>query len=364
MRRWFAAIMAGLACVAGGWWAGRTAVTPQTAVATQANSFVLAEVREATVGRALPYGVTVSQQAKAVARNALPGVVVSIHPGRRSSGDTAYVVGGTPVRVVTGTAPFYRDLSAGARGADVRQLESALVALDLLTLADTKFDSRTTLAVRKWQKRLGQPQTGSVPLGEIVAVPALPSAITLAAAITPGAVLSGGEESVLASVGARTFALELGAEQARLVPNDALVQVKYKERAWPARIVDTRIDAESHLTRLILASPDGGPVCGSQCSELPPDATVQLSSEVFVVPQAKGPAVPAAAVQSAADGSTFVLDDSGKHVPVVVKGAGSGLVVVDGLAVGQKVRVTGASGAGAAPLPEAPSGETPLPTSS
>jgi hypothetical protein len=125
------------------------------------------------------------------------------------------------------------------------------------------------------------------------------------------------------------------------------------------------IDPESRSTRLMLAGADGGPVCGTQCGQLPPDATVQLSSQVFVVPQVSGPAVPAAAVSTNADGSAFVLDEAGAKVPVTAKGAGNGLVVIDGIAVGATVRVgraAGTTGAGVAPAPERSSEPSPSST--
>lgn len=361
-RRWLPAVVAGLVCGGGGWWAGHEAVSSQAPTVAASGGVVLAEVREATVGRSLSYGVTVSQETKTLARNALAGVVVSVHPGVLDEGDTAYVVAGVPVRVVRGNSPFYRDLSEGAGGADVRQLESALVDLGLLSTADTAFDARTKSAVREWQRRLGLPRTGSVPLGELVAVPTLPTTISLGSDVTPGAVLAGGEESVRAAVGERVFALELSQDQARQVPSDAGVQVLFKQHVWTARITTSTIEKDSNLTRLLLRAPDGGPVCGTQCNELPNDPTVQLAGKVAVVAPATGPAVPAAAVQSRADGSTFVLDDDGQAITVTVKGAGSGLVVVEGLSPGQRVRLP--SGSGRTSVPSPPSSPSSPPTGS
>lgn len=343
-------------CGAAGLWAGRVATTPQSSIPSVASEITLAEVREASVGRTLPYGVTVTQRTKALARNAIPGVVVSVSPGELDQGDTAYVVAGVPVRVVVGNQPFYRPLTLGDRGVDVKQLEAALVKLDMLASADTTFDGSTAAAVRAWQRVLGIPRTGSVALGELVSVPNLPAAITVGKDVSPGAVLSGGEESVLTTVGDRVFALELSPDQVRQVPNDAQVQVTFKERVWSARIVDSVSDTESGATRLVLAGPDGGAVCASQCAELPSEPTVHVAGKVFVVPQVKGPAVPAAAVQSRPDGSTFVVREDGSAQDVKVKGAASGLVVVDGLTIGQRVRI----GAGSEPSETDATGAAPL----
>lgn len=351
VSRWVPAVVVGVACGGLGWWAGHVATTPQTPADNTPSRVVLAEARQASVGRSLPYGVTVSQQSKPVARNALQGVVVSTSPGMLDTGGVVYVVAGIPVRVVQGSSPFYRNLTTGVVGNDVLQLEQALVKLRLLNVADTTFDARTTDAVKRWQSRLKVPTTGTVPLGEVVAVPNLPATIALGSPIIPGAVLGGGEESVLAPSGARVFALELNQDQARQVPSDAVVEVKFNQLTWKARITSSAVDPQSQLTRLVLKALDGGQVCGSQCGELPTDPTVQLASQVFVVPVVHGLAVPAAALESAADGATFVLDPAGQHIPVVVTGAGSGLVVVSGLTAGQKVRVGNATGG---PPPDQP----------
>ncbi len=362
--RWLPAVLVGVVCAGGGFWAGRVAVTPQAPAGAASSQVVLAQVREARVGRALPYGVTVRQASKPVARNALSGVVTATHAGRLKVGEAAYVVAGVPVRVVRGSVPFYRPLAAEDRGPDVKQLEDALVAMGFLDEADSWFGWSTTVAVQRWQKQLGIPQTGRVELGELVAVPSLPAAVALGEAIVTGGVLAGGEESVLAAVGERTFAVELSEEQARLVPNDARVVVRFKDHSWPARITESVVDPDSRLTRLLLAGADGGPVCAAECGQLPADATVQLSGQVFVVPEVSGPAVPAAAVATNADGSAFVLDEAGVKVPVTVKGAGNGLVVIDGIAVGRTVRVGRTAGSGPPGVAPSPGPTRPSPGSS
>lgn len=339
MKRTAVTVLACVLCAGAGWWAGHAAVDAPTLAPESAGQVVLATVREASVGRALPYGVTVAQKQKPVARNALAGVVVSVNPGRLKTGDTVYEVAGVPVRVLQGDRPFYRAMRQGVTGQDVAQLERGLVALGLLKSADTSFTEATTAAVRGWQKTLGRPQTGTIELGEVVAVPALPASITLGPDLTPGNVLSGGEPSVLAAVGERTFALELSADQAKQVPADAAVDVTFKTHTWRAHIVDTLAADQDGVIRMVLRAPDGSDVCGAQCAELPADATVNLAGKVFVIPQAKGPTVPAAAVRSKADGTTFVVGEAGQQLPVIVKAASGGLVVVSGVDVGQRVRV-------------------------
>lgn len=101
-------------------------------------------------------------------------------------GEVLYRVDGEPVVLLYGDTPAYRDLTAGAlasdvTGADVRQLNAALVSLGYADSADLdpasdQFDWETTQAVKKLQATLGLEQTGSLKLGQVVF---LPSAIRI-----------------------------------------------------------------------------------------------------------------------------------------------------------------------------------------
>ncbi|MEA2161123.1 MAG: hypothetical protein QOD66_3503 [Solirubrobacteraceae bacterium] len=101
----------------------------------------------------------------------LPSVGQTITPGQ-----TMYRVSGAPVVLMTGSVPAYRDLSQGVSdGADVQELEQNLVALGFdpsrqITVNQT-FDAATAAAVDRWQATLGETQTGTVSLGQVVFLP-------------------------------------------------------------------------------------------------------------------------------------------------------------------------------------------------
>ena len=83
---------------------------------------------------------------------------------------------GTPVFLLHGQVPAWRALSEGMHGADVRQLNRALVALGCATRAQLSpaskyFTAETAYALEKLQARLGLPQTGTLPLGQAVFLP-------------------------------------------------------------------------------------------------------------------------------------------------------------------------------------------------
>src|SRR5262249_19340663 len=83
---------------------------------------------------------------------------------------------GRPGGLVYGRVPAWRALAAGVHGADVRQLNHALVALGCATRAQLDpaskyFTAATGYALERLQARLGLPQTGTLPLGQAVFLP-------------------------------------------------------------------------------------------------------------------------------------------------------------------------------------------------
>ncbi|WP_406039833.1 peptidoglycan-binding protein [Micromonospora sp. NBC_00898] len=84
-------------------------------------------------------------------------------------GGALFRIDDEPVVLAYGKRPMWRPLGPGARGRDVAQLESNLVALGYRTLtADESYTASTASTVRRWQRHLGVPDTGRVELGRIV----------------------------------------------------------------------------------------------------------------------------------------------------------------------------------------------------
>jgi peptidoglycan hydrolase-like protein with peptidoglycan-binding domain len=77
-----------------------------------------------------------------------------------------------PVALLYGPLPMFRDLSEGAKGTDVRQLERNLSALGYGGFTvDDDFSAATTAAVKRWQKDLELPETGAVERWRVVYAP-------------------------------------------------------------------------------------------------------------------------------------------------------------------------------------------------
>ncbi len=97
----------------------------------------------------------------------LPSVGQVIKPGQ-----TLYRVDGKPVILMDGTAPAYRDLAPfDSAGQDVLQLNRNLVKLGFNPdgiVIDDQWQAATTAGVDVLQASLGETETGSLSLGQIV----------------------------------------------------------------------------------------------------------------------------------------------------------------------------------------------------
>ncbi len=151
-------------------------------------------------------------------------------------GQVLYRVGnGTPVVLLYGRVPAWRALSEGMHGADVRQLNHALVALGCATRAQLDpaskyFTADTAYALEKLQARLGLPQTGTLPLGQAVFLPSAIRVTTVPASL--GAPAAG---TVLAATSARhvvTIALD-AAQQSQVKAGDTVIITLPSGRVTP-----------------------------------------------------------------------------------------------------------------------------------
>ena len=335
---------------AAGFWAGRVTLTPPQAAIQADDSSVTVEVVERELGRVLTLSTTIERASAPAAVNRLEGTVTTVGPGGEvTNGDVLYAVNGVAVRVIAGTTPFHRPLGEGDNGPDVTQVQAALVAAGHTTeTPDGQWRSSTTVAMRAWQKAAGQPETGAMALGELVAVPTLPTQITLDTTILwPGAPVAGGEVVVRAMSGDPSFAMVLTPQQAELVPPQTTVKVRHGEHAWEG-ITGEGIPVDQGVS-IPVTAPDGNLLCGDQCATLP--SRSNLLTDVQVIPPETGPVVPVAALTTQPDATTTVTVVSGgtdEQRTVTIRTVAEGLAVVDGVSVGEQVRVFGS----ATPKPE------------
>lgn len=328
-----------VAAVALGLGAGYVAFRPSGGTGpAQADGPITAEAVEGSVGRSIPVAVTVTQPFTTVATNSLAGVVTGVGAADVGLGGLLYEVAGVPVRAIEGDVPMYRDLTIGARGKDVAELQRALTAMGFPVAEDGRFGAGTAEAVRAWQKSLGQEATGAVGLGTVLALPDLPATVRLGADIAVGRQVTGAEDAVLTRTGAPTFVVVTTAEIATQVPPGGAVTITNDGATWDAVVATTRID-QTGQTELELTGPSGGAPCGDECGTLPPDDSASLSGVLVLAPAVSGVVIPVAAVQVDASGASVVELDDGSTVPVDVVASQDGRAVVEGIVAGQRVQV-------------------------
>jgi hypothetical protein len=123
---------------------------------------------QATLAEAGSY--TVVNQAQGTI-TALPSVGTVVRRGQ-----ALYWVDGSPVALLYGPMPAWRDLAEGVTGADVGELNANLVKLGYASATDLDADSdyfsaATVAALEELQAHLGVAVTGMLPLGQVVFLP-------------------------------------------------------------------------------------------------------------------------------------------------------------------------------------------------
>lgn len=135
-----------------------------------------------------------------------------------SQGKVLYRVSGKPVVMLQGAAePVYRDLAYGAEGADVRQLNAALVSLKYATKAQIDPDSdyfsmQTYYALKELQEDVGLKETGELSLGQAVFLPAEEVRVIKSGAVRGGPA-GQGQNVLQVSSTKRQVTVELNASQ-------------------------------------------------------------------------------------------------------------------------------------------------------
>lgn len=100
-------------------------------------------------------------------------------------GESLFDVDATPVPLLYGTVPAWRDLASGTEGTDVKQLEKNLWELGYRGFdVDDDYTDATATAVADWQEDLGVEETGTVRTSDVVVQPAAVRIGSLAA--SPG----------------------------------------------------------------------------------------------------------------------------------------------------------------------------------
>jgi hypothetical protein len=269
---------------------------------------------------------------------------------RVRTGTVLYRVDGKPVVLLKGAqTPVYRALSKGMKGADVQQLNAALVALGYTTSAkldpnSDEFSSATYYALKKLQGDVGLDKTGQLELGQVVFVPTDEVRITKVDGVR-GSSAAPNQAVVHVSSTERQVSVALRAsQQASVAVGDEVAITMPSGKPTPGKVssvdkVATK-DNDGNVTVTVLITPTK-PAETGELDQTP----VQVS---IVSDKVKGVlSVPVTALLALAGGgyAVEVVEAGGTHRVVTVKTGlfddSTGRVEVsgDGLAAGQNVVV-------------------------
>lgn len=316
-----------------GLWAGQTALRPPSDPLTAAEPTTY-RVAQGSLSRELSLSATASWQVGGMIRSGFSGTLTTIDIDNGSvvtDGMRLATVNLQPVYLAQGDVPAFRDLGAGAKGADVTSLQRFLRRQGHDPgVIDGVLGSPTVAAIRAWESDTGQEVTGAVALGQLVFTPALPVRVRVVVGVGD-AVGQGAELAELLT--APVFSIGVTDLQVGLIPPDAAVSVAINAGAWSAKVngVD---NSQPGSPALILAGVDGGAVCGADCGVVPTDRASVWAADVTLVPQVDGLVVPVSALRTEADGSRSVLTADGADHPVQVIASNGGLAVIEGVADG------------------------------
>lgn len=323
----------------GGYFAGRWTLVPtlsEQAPASQPTTYVSA--MSTSIGRSVPVSVKVEQEFSLLAANGLTGTVTAIAAEPPSkSGDIVYAVDGLPVRLVAGTTPFFREMSDGMVGPDITQLRAVMREWGYFGGdSDGKFTSDLRRAVLAWQKATGAELTGTVRLGELVAVSSFPVQIRLTPGVKLGARISDGDSAIEQVLGSPRFSTQLTKAQAGQVTDETAVAVQFGDQTWQARPA-ARLSEESGVTTFDLQGVDPGSVCGANCTELQRAGVTALQGQLQLIPALTGVGVPVVSIRQDSSGHSYVVDRKGAIITVIILGSDSGIAIVQGLTDGQEI---------------------------
>jgi peptidoglycan hydrolase-like protein with peptidoglycan-binding domain len=243
----------------------RAAPKQTTTAAVERRDLVNREQVNGTLGYAPLPATLAAARAGVLTTVAAEGAVVD-------RGQALYGLDGTPVLLLFGSTPAYRDLVEGMAGPDVRQLKENLVALGDATWAgigdDDVFGSAAAAALRRFQAAAGVEATGIIRQGDAVF---LPGAVRIAShKVEAGTSLSAGAEVASITSAARVVTVKLAATKQGLVHlGDGVVVVLPSGKS-----TDGKVAAISSVAKTDSSGGGGG---GNGSAKPTVDVTISLS---------------------------------------------------------------------------------------
>lgn len=218
--------------------------TPAVVTASSAPQRATATVTRQTLESVEELDGTLGFEGSGSIVNQLSGTI-TVLPGEGDileRGDAILEVdGGVRSYLMYGSRPAWRTLERGvANGADVKQLETNLVALGYLdedVTPDRHFGAKTTLAVEDWQADRGVEEDGIVRLGEVIFLPGPVRLTTIQP--QPGTRIGPGQAFATYSSTDRIVTVSLDADRQDIISAGDAVMVELPDGAEsPGSIAD------------------------------------------------------------------------------------------------------------------------------
>lgn len=334
---------------------GRTGGSSEPAAARVSTG--TADVRRADVADRARVNGLLGHAGTAEVFAAGPGTLTHLPPVGAviSRGQAVYEADGRPVLLLYGDRAAWRPIGPGTPdGPDVEQLEANLTALGYgagLTV-DRHYTAATAGAVQRWQRAAGLPATGTVPLGQVVFLPAGVRVgghdLRPGEALQPGALVvhgTGPEPAVTAQVPPRQVPRLRTGDAVQLILPDGTRRTGTITAVGEVTVPETEQGGNGGGNG---GGPPSAPVTirvDGDVSGFADQAPVQV---LLTAASATGVlAVPVTALNAVPGGYEVVVVDAGgtRRVPVHTglfdESAGLVEVTGPGLAAGQKVRVPG-----------------------
>jgi hypothetical protein len=289
-------------------------------------------------------------------------------------GQVLYAVSGSPVVLLYGNTPAYRDLSEGDTGPDVTELITDLVTLGYLTAGDLgarsgwdRYSAETAYGVEVLQAKLRQTQTGSLDLGAAVFLPSAIEVTGYGSSTVLGGPATQGSVVLTASSTTPVVTIGLDASLQSEVHNGEPVSITLPNgSSTPGVVSSVSTVASSSSSSSSSSSADGGssngpgsspatitvkvsldnPKAAGSLNQAPVEVTITTGavSSALVVPVEALLAQPVQGDGEAGGGyAVEVIGPHGHHLVAVTPGVfddAAGLVQITGnLAAGQKVVV-------------------------
>jgi Putative peptidoglycan binding domain/HlyD family secretion protein len=239
-------------------------------------------------------------------------------------GQVPFAVSNTPVVLLYGTVPAYRDIPAGestadTHGPDIQQLNAALVNLGYASAEDVdptsnEFDWDTAEAVMRLQEALGVDDTGKLTLGQVAFVP---GPLRVTAVPKPlGALVAAGDTVLETSSTTPVVTVEVDAARQTEIRKGDTVTITMPDNTTTAGVVasvgSVATTAESGDTTITVVITLNDPTVAGTLDEAPVLVAVTTATVENAV------VVPVTALLAMAGGGYAVEVDDGSGIRRIV----------------------------------------------